>query len=330
MVNVFETPSDKHDTVFEQPTSTVSVAKVPSDSQCGTRLSATEDNVLPVSAQQAAPVYAVQQEHNPILGLGQSQTNLEDSLNRLVNGLISKGFTFVTAEASPQQMHEQLNKFDERRLSLGDRIFGFLISGSDMPEFAKTITQRVVAFGAEDVDDKALATFQELMRSNFPLCAFAFTGMYGPRFVAIVSGDSIEQLELFEAMDRFQQVNLCLMELGGRLSLKLFGKSLLGINSSSATGSMILVTSTTERANIMRQWVRSKPLRNDTMTNQLKEMATRWQFWAKAAIGMIEYKPHQLRQEVIVLDAQTKQATSTASPRLGFEFGFALEEITRA
>ena len=260
----------------------------------------------------------------------QHQEHLEAALNRLVNGLVAKEFTFVTPEATPQQMQERLANFDEGRLWLGSKLFGFLIGGADMPDFAKTITRRVVAFGAEKIDDAELATLQQHMRAYFPLCAIAFSKMYGPRFVVIVDGDSMTQSQLFEALDRFQEINLCMMPLGGRLSIKLFGKSIMGINASAATGSMIVVTSTIERAGLLRQWVNSKPLHSDTMLSQMKERFTRWQFWAKAVFGFIEVTPNQLRQEVIVLDAQTGQSTSTASPRLGFEFGFSLSDVALA
>jgi hypothetical protein len=224
-------------------------------------------------------------------------------------------------------MQEGLAKFDEGRLWLGGKVFGFLVSGGDMPGFVKTIAGHVVALGAEKVDDADLVALQQLMQGSFPLCAFAFSKMYGPRFAAVVNGDGVTQPAVFGAMDQFQQINLRMMGLGGRLSLKLFGKSVLGLDASAATGSMILLAPTTERAGVLRQWVSSKPLHSDTITNQMKERFARWQFWAKAIFGMIEYKPHQLRQEVIVLDAETGQATSTASPRLGFEFGFALSDV---
>jgi hypothetical protein len=255
---------------------------------------------------------------------------LEASLDRLVNGLIAREFTFVTPESSAQGMQEGLAKFDEGRLWLGGKVFGFLLGGADLPDFVKTITEHVVAFGAEQVDDRELAALQQLMQQSFPLCAFAFSKMYGPRFAAIVNGDSMTEGELFEAMDRFQQINLCLMELGGRLSLKLFGKSIIGLNASAATGSLVVVASSTKRSHLLRQWVSSKPLHSDTAINQMKELFTRWQFWAKALFGMIEYKPHQLRQEVIVLDAEAGEAASTASPRLGFEFGFGFSDVVCA
>lgn len=255
------------------------------------------------------------------------QTRFAASLNCLARMLIAKGFTFVTPEASPEHMNAQLAKFDEGRLWLGGKVFSLLLGGADLPEFAQTITKHVVAFGAEQVDDAELAALQQLMRSCFPLCAFAFSKLYGPRFVALINGDNLTQAELCELMDQFQQVNFCMMGLGGRLSLKLFGKSILGINGSAATGSLFIVTSTTERANRLHQWVHDQPLHSDTMINQMKESLTRWQFWAKAAFGMIEYKPHQLRQEAIVLNTQLGQAVSSASPRLAFEFGFSLEDL---
>lgn len=135
------------------------------------------------------------------------------------------------------------------------------------------------------------------------------------------------QQELFDAIDQFQQINAYMMALGSRLQIQLFGRAIASLNSSAATGSMMIVTSNTERAHVVRQWVKSKEMRSDTVVNQAKELLSRWQFWAKFLFGMAEYKPHQLRQEAVVLDAQTGQATSNVSPRIGIEFGFGLEEI---
>ncbi len=255
------------------------------------------------------------------------KAQFEASISRLVNGLVAKGFKFVTPEATPQEMHERLAKFDEERTGLTGRLFSFFIGAYDMPDVAKTIAKHVVGFGSQDVDDAELASLLQRMRSCFPLCAITFSKTYGPRFVVIIDGDSCTQSELFAAMDRFQEINLCIMPLGGRLSIKLFGKSIATVNASAATGSLIIVASTTQRASALRQWVSSKALHSDTTLNQLRERFTRWQFWAKALVGMIEYKPHQLRQEVIVLDAETGQPTSTVSPRMAFEFGFVLTDI---
>lgn len=252
---------------------------------------------------------------------------LDAALARLVNGLAAKEFTFVTPESSAGQMQDGLATFDDRRLWLTGKMFGFLMGGADLPEFARTIAGRVIGFGAEKADDGELAALQQLMRASSPLCAFGFSTLYGPRFAAVVNGDDVTEAGLSVALERFQQVNLCMMQLGGRLSLKLFGKAVAGFKTSAATGSLILVASTTRRADQLRGWLASRPLRNDTIFNQMKETFSRWQFWAKAVFGMIEYKPHQLRQEAVVLDAQANQATSTASARLPFEFGFGLGDV---
>ncbi len=252
---------------------------------------------------------------------------IDVALTQIIRGLSSKGYRFVTCDTSVQEMQHGLVQFDEGRLWLGGKLFSFVLGGSDLPAFAQSITEHVVGLGTEEVEDAELEKLQQLMRDSFPLCAFAFSKIWGPRFTAVANGDEVSPEELFTALDRFEVISHCMMELGGRLTLKLFGKSVLGLNGSAATGSLLLVASTTERAVALRQWVASKPLRSDTIVNQLKERFSRWQFWAKAAIGMIEYKPHQLRQEVIVVDAQSSQATSTASPRFGFEFGFSLSDI---
>jgi hypothetical protein len=252
---------------------------------------------------------------------------LENSLNRLVSGLISKGFMFVTTETSAQQMQEQVSKFDEGRLQLTNKLTDVMFSVYGVPVIAKKITELVFVLGVDKANDTELATLHQLMQSNFPLCAISFSKIYGPRFVPIINGDSITQQDFFVIMDRFQEINLSMLALGGRLALKLLGKP-FSFNVSSATGSIIFIASTTQRANVLRQWISSKPLRSDTVINELKKRVTRWQFWAKAVFGLIEYAPHQLRQEAIVLDVQIGQATSTAAPRLSFEFGFSLNEIT--
>jgi hypothetical protein len=253
--------------------------------------------------------------------------HLATALDRLVNGLVAKEFFFLTPETSAQQLQERLARFDEGRLGIFSKVFSFALGATDMPGFVKTIAGRVVSLGASSVNDEDLANLHRVMSSSFPLSAIAFSRLYGPRFVAIVDGDGITQPELVEAMNLFEQINLCMMDLGGRLELKLFGKSIAGLNCSAATGSLIVVAGDSERAGLLRQWVNSKPLRSDTAWNQMKERFTSFWFWAKAAVGIIEYKPHQLRQEAIVLDAQTGKATSTASARLGFEFGFSLSDI---
>ncbi|MDJ0708630.1 MAG: hypothetical protein QNJ46_35650 [Leptolyngbyaceae cyanobacterium MO_188.B28] len=258
----------------------------------------------------------------------EARRRIERSLNHLINISVNKGYTFIDSDVSQNSIQEQLARFDDRRSGTYNKIFGFMISGYDMPEFAKTISKNVIGFGTEKIDDEELAALQQLMASTFPLCAIGFNQMYGARFLAILNGDTMQKNEFFDALDAFQQINLLMMVLGGRISIKLFGRSLLAVDSSAATGSIIFVSSNTERAQLVRQWLSEKPLHNDTMLNQMKERFTSVKFWAKAVFGFIEVKPHQLRQEAIVLDAQSQQSTSTVSPRLGFEFGFSLDEIT--
>jgi hypothetical protein len=74
----------------------------------------------------------------------ESQERLVASLERLEAGLVAKGFTFVTPEASPQEMQERLAKFDEGRAWIFNKVFGFGIHGVDAPEVVKQITGRVV------------------------------------------------------------------------------------------------------------------------------------------------------------------------------------------
>lgn len=261
----------------------------------------------------------------PVAG-GPLSKEVEASLNRLVTGLVNREFTFVTPDAAP--LREGLAQFDRSRAGLVGKVFGYALGATDAPEFVKTITKHVIGFGAEKVDDEDLAHLHAVMCSCFPLCAFAFSKVWGPRFVAIVDGQDLTQQDLGAALDAFETINHCLMQLGGRLELKLFGKSVLGVEGSSATGSLIVVAPDTDRAEQLRRWAGARPLHSDTVVNQMKESLGRWQFWVKATFGFVEYKPHQLRQEAIVLDAGTGRATSTASPRVGFEFGFSLGDVS--
>jgi hypothetical protein len=258
---------------------------------------------------------------------GQDRTRLERSLSRLMGSLVASNFTFVMPGASQEQFRQQLVKYDDARAAMSQEIFGFVIDMTSVPEFLKIVMGHVVGFGVMEADGRELAALQRLMRSSFPLCAIAFSKLYGPRFVALLHGENITYQEYIRALNRFEQINLSMMPLGGRLTLKLLGKTVAGINSSAATGSMIILASSPSRAELLRQWVRRRPVRNDTMLNQLKARARSPKFWVKALLGAVEYQPHQLRQEVIVLDLTTGHATSSVYPRLGIEFGFSLSNI---
>lgn len=255
---------------------------------------------------------------------------IEAALARMMAGLAAKEFAFVTPEATSQHLQRRLARFDEGRANLSGQALGLGFGLAGAPVLVTTLAKQVVGFGAEQVADEELAALQRLMRTHFPLCAIAFSRLYGPRFVAIVDGDAVAQQALHGAMDRFQEINLYMLQLGGRLSLKLFGRAVAGIRASAATGSLILVAGSGGRAELLRQWAAGKPLHSDTIVTQMKERFSSVSFWAKAVVGFIEYKPHQLRQEVIVLDAESGRATSTAAPRLAFEFGFSLGDIAAA
>jgi hypothetical protein len=259
---------------------------------------------------------------------GRDRARLERSLNRLVSGLVAKEFTFVMPAASPEQLQRQLVKYDDRRVALSQEIFGLVIDLTTVPEFLKVITAHVVGFGTQKADDRELAALQRLMRESFPLCAVAFSRLYGPRFVALLHGETITYQEYVRALNRFEQITNNMMPLGGRLTLKLLGRDVAGINSSAATGSLIVLASSPARAELLRQWAKRRPVRSDTILNQLKARVRSKKFWVKAAFGMVEYQPHQLRQEVVVLDLSTGRATSSVSPpRIGVEFGFSLRDI---
>lgn len=51
---------------------------------------------------------------------------------------------------------------------------------------------------------------------------------------------------------------------------------------------------------------------------------------ATAPAGLIDYEPHALRRDAVVLDAKSGRALGAAYPRSGFEFGFATEDVGAA
>lgn len=274
-----------------------------------------------------SPTMLKEKLQSPSFPKPDNEKAIQDSLQHLVNGLVAKGFSFMAPETTSDDWQKQIAEYDKGRLWLSKKIFGFAMGGADLPGFAETVMEHAIGFGTKKVEDADLLTLKKMMLESFPLCATGYSKLYGPRFVGILPGDDLTEEGLYGTLDAFQEINLQMMLLGGRMVLKLLGQPILGLNNSAATGTLVLVGSKSRTAEVLRDWVSNKPLQSDTIVNQIKERFSRWQFWAKAVFGMIEYKPHQLRQEIIILDAESKQATSTARPRLGFEFGFSLGDI---
>lgn len=253
--------------------------------------------------------------------------NVDAILARLATGLTRKGFTFLEADPDGTAIRNSLEASDRRMLSLTRTGFSLAMCGVDLPVLTRVVSGHVIGFGADAVADKDLAALRELMSDSFPVSAIAFSQFHGPRFAAVVGAKELNGDAMGATLDQFEQVTTTLMPLGGRLSLKLLGRTVLGMNCSSATGSLFVVARTTREAAGIRQRLGERPLRNDSAWNQIKESACRWQFWAKAALGVVESRAHQLRQEVIVVDTETGTVSSTATARIPFEFGFALSDV---
>lgn len=253
------------------------------------------------------------------------------TLTQAVQGLVSKGFSFLATTQTAQEFCRQVDEFDQKRTVLTQQVFNLLNSfgfgmSSETPEYLRLVSKHIIGFGTQDISDEDLGVLHETIKDWFPLCAITFARLHGPRFVPIINGDCLTQQEFVAVVNQFQLVNLALLEVGGRLQVKLFGMG-LNVQGSSACGSLIVIASDTQRARQLGQWGKQLDLHSDTVWNQIKERATRWQFWAKAVFGILEYKPNQLRQEVIVIDAQTGLATTSAAGRIGLDFGFAIDEI---
>jgi hypothetical protein len=248
---------------------------------------------------------------------------------RLVASLTGAGFRFIMPANTPGDLQAQLAAFDQGRLGLFNTAFGLGIGMSEGPQVIKLIAKKIISLGTDQVDDASLASLQRTMLASFPLCALGFSKIYGPRFIAIVNGERLSEPEFAALLRQFEEINHTLLGVGGRLAIKLFGRSVLGLNTSAASGSMIVITDSPARAADLRRWATRRPLRSDTIANQLKQRLTSVKSWVKTSIGMIDYTSRQLRQEVIVLDTQTQQITSTALARLAFEFGFRLDTVGR-
>ncbi|MFO1041385.1 MAG: hypothetical protein U0941_06335 [Planctomycetaceae bacterium] len=256
--------------------------------------------------------------------------NGDSILGRIAAGLASKGFTFLDTDPDGASIRNGLDASDRRKCSLANMGFRLGMCGADLSALARIVSGQVIGFGADAVADEELAALRGLMADAFPVSAIAFSQIYGPRFAAIVEATELNGDSMGATLEQFERVNTILMPLGGRLSLKLFGRTVMGMNHSSATGSLFVVARTASEATDIRQRLAGHPLRNDTAWNQLKQSACRWQFWAKAAFGMVEYLPNQLRQEVLVVDVETGNVTSTATGRCPFEFGFSLSAVSVA
>jgi len=248
------------------------------------------------------------------------------ALEALVKALNSQKFVFVSAADSEKALQERIDKADQTSVEIGNKVLGFALQLA--PGFVQTICEHAVSFSAAKVDDKELAELLAVMQASFPLSALAFSVTHGPRFVPIIDGSALSQSDLIKATEAFTAINLSLMPLANRMSLALLGHSVMKGDFSSATGSMIILAPSTERAERLREWTKALPLQNDTVLNQAKERLGSPLFWAKAAIGMVEHHPHQLRQEIVIIDLTKNVATSTTSPRMDFEFGFSLADIT--
>ncbi len=253
--------------------------------------------------------------------------NIEDKLQKIIGGLSAKKFLFLKSEQNANDFKERIEKFDEKRLNLTRKLFNFYIGITDCPPIAQTIMKNIFSFTAINVEEKELQKLQNLMVDNFPLCCMSAGAMCGPRFVPIIYDDNLTKDEILDAIERFQNINLTMLPLGGRLALKIFGTK-LRMNASSVTGSLIIISPNPDRTKFIQNIIDNIPFESDTILNQLKERFSRWQFWVKSLIGFIEYKPNQLRQEIIIVDSQTGTAKSNINPRLGFEFGFELRNIT--
>lgn len=75
---------------------------------------------------------------------------------------------------------------------------------------------KVVGFAAGQVAEHDLATLQRAMTERVPLCALTFSKMYGPRFAAIVNGDSMTPRNLQMAIESFEEANAMMLEVGSR------------------------------------------------------------------------------------------------------------------
>lgn len=256
-----------------------------------------------------------------------TESKMEDALMTMAQGLISAGFKFIDIQDNHATFQEAVSEFDKERTSLCNSI-AKMAFGGQLPGFLGEISDKIVGIGVDAVDDEEIQLLYEHVQKTFPLAAFAFSKLYGPRIVPIISGQHLDRSLFFHQIDQFEVINQLLLALGSRGTLTLFGKSFVGIHGGGATGSLVVVTPTTQRAEEVQRWAAERPLQSDTAWNNLTQAASRWQFWTKLLIGMIEYKPYQLRQEIVVIDAESGTATSTASMRLPFEFGFGLGDLT--
>ena len=239
---------------------------------------------------------------------------LETSLNQLVELLVAKRFVFFQPESSVSDMQEYATAYDKYRTEIFNRLTGLVMMPMEGPDLLKKILNNIMRLGTEKIDDEMLTSLHELIESHFLVCALGSHFSLGPRFVAILVGDEMSYDEIMDALSHFEKINLLLMQVGGRWCIKVLGKTMLRMDYANSTGSMIILTSSTDKFNLLRQWLKDRPLRCDTVINQLRKFQVR---------------PQQIRQEVVIWDVKANQAISTVAPRISFEFGFSLNDLVK-
>jgi hypothetical protein len=250
------------------------------------------------------------------------------ALERIVNLLPTKDYGFITHGKSGDLM-KKIEAFDQFRTGIGSKLFGFMIGGSDLSTLSQKLLKNTIGFGTVAVTDQELNKLIEELCDSFPISALKVSRYMGPMYTAILCGDTAKQEQIISAVTKFQQLNESLLHIGGRATVRLLGKNVAELKGSHAIGNLIVITSTSSRAAVVREWVSKIPLRNDTALNQFKSRFSRWQTYAKLVVGMVEVQVEQLKQEVIIVDAETNRATSSVSLRLPYEFGFSLKSLCR-
>lgn len=181
--------------------------------------------------------------------------------------------------------------------------------------------------GFEAANDDNLLKLKQTILSMFPVTGLSVSWFYGPRFVTVINGDLLTDHEFDATVERFETINLWLMEFDKHSLFKALGKSFGRAKTRSAVGSLIVVASSSRRAGQLRQLLASAPLRNDNLMAQFKDIFWRWDCLPRLLFGRTKMLITQLRQEIVVLDSASFMATSTASCRATFEFGFSLRDI---
>jgi hypothetical protein len=263
-------------------------------------------------------------KHESSFGAGSTAT-----VSLITQKLSDKGFAFILKDEDVEKYAGGLTKYESQMGNIANRLTWFLVGADPEIGSVSKYFNKVFSLGIESSSHENIASVCQKMIASFNFNAVKF-GMLsgGSAYITLVNADPLSEGEIRESIERFTNINMERLTLGGTTQMKVLGRKLINLGQSSVTtGSICFLVSTSEKEALLRRVVASIDMHSDTILNQMKEIFSDWKTWVGMAFGFVTYKPFQLRQEAIIYNTVTNILESNIHPRIPFEFGFSLEDI---